>query len=79
MALDRLLIEALLADALEQDRHRHLAFAEAGDLGARGEVVRGVLDGVMHVGARDLHRQADLVVRQFLDLGLHPAIQAEVF
>jgi hypothetical protein len=33
----------------------------------------------MHIGARDLHREADLVVRQLLDLGLHPAIQAEVF
>jgi len=34
-----------------------------------------VLDGVMDVRSRDVDREADLVVRQLLDLGAHAAIQ----
>ena len=60
-----------LADALQQHLPRHLALAEAGDLDALREVVGGVLDGVVDVVRRHLDRQADAVLRQLLDLGLH--------
>ena len=33
-----------------------------------GEVVRGVLDGVVDVVRRDVDRQPDLVVRELFDL-----------
>ena len=66
VALDRLLVDALLADALHEQRHRHLALAEAGDADALGEVVRRVLDGVMHVVRRDIDREPDLVVGELL-------------
>ena len=59
MALDRLGHEALLADALQQHLARHLALAEAGDLDALREIGGGVLDGVVHVMRRHLHRQPD--------------------
>jgi len=36
-----------------------------------------VLDGVMHVVRRHLHRETDPVLGQLFDLGLHPAITAE--
>src|SRR5262249_36600338 len=42
VALDRLAVEAVLADALEQDRHGHLALAEARDPDRRSEVAGGV-------------------------------------
>jgi hypothetical protein len=35
-----------------------------------------VLDGVVDVVRRDLNRQPDAILRQLLDLGLHPTIQA---
>jgi hypothetical protein len=49
VALDRLRHQALAADALDEHLARHLALAEAGDLDARGQVGRRMLDGVMHV------------------------------
>src|SRR5207237_8064350 len=53
VALDGLRIEALLADALDQHRERHLPLAEPGDLDAAGEIGRCVFDRVTDVGARD--------------------------
>src|SRR5919198_181308 len=77
VALDRLRVEPLLSDAGEQDRQRHLALAEAGDLDARGEVRRRVLDGVVDVLARYVDRQPDLVLGQLLYLSGHAAIRPE--
>src|SRR5206468_6345173 len=79
VALDRLGHEALLADLLEQDLTRHLALAEAGNLRALREIGGGVLDRVMHVVRRHLDRQTNAVLGKFLDLRLHPAIQADPF
>jgi hypothetical protein len=31
----------------------------------------------MHVVRRHLHRHSDAIFREFLDLGLHPLIQAD--
>ena len=71
VALDRLGHQPLAADALHEHLARHLALAEARDLDALREVVGRVLDGVVHVVRRHLHRQPDAVLRQLLDLGLH--------
>ncbi len=73
VAVDRLLVDALASDALHEERHRHLALAEARDADAAREVGGGVLDGVMHVVRRDVDRQLDLVVRELFDLGRHPS------
>ena len=43
------------------------------------EVVRGVVDRVLHVLARHLDRQADAVLGQLLDARFHAAIQAELW
>ena len=67
VALDRLGVETLLPDALDQDRPRHLALAEARDARRRGEVVGCVLDGVVHVVRRHLDRELDLVVCELFD------------
>jgi hypothetical protein len=50
---------------------RNLPSAEARNLDALREIVGGVLDGVVDVVRRNLDRQADAVLRQLLDLGLH--------
>ena len=70
-------IEPLAADLLHEDLVRHLALAEARDLHALGEVGCRVLDRVVHVVRRHLHRHPDAVFREFFDLGLHSAIQAD--
>ena len=49
VAVDRLGHQAVLADALEQDLPRDLPLAEPGDLDARGEIGRRVLDRMVHV------------------------------
>ena len=77
VALDRLRHQPLAADLLHEHLARHLALAEAGDLHALGEVGGRVLDRVVHVVRRHLHRHPDAVFREFLDLGLHLAIQAD--
>ena len=71
VAVDRLLVDALAADALHEERHRHLPLAEARDPDRAGEVGGGVLDGVVDVVRRDVDGQLDLVVRELLDLGRH--------
>ena len=71
MTVDRLLVETVLADALHEERPRHLPLAEARDARGLREVVRRVLDGVMHVVRGNLDREADLVVRELFDLGSH--------
>ncbi len=76
VGLDGLRHQPLLADALEQHLARHLPLAEARDLDARGEVVGGVLDGVMNVVGRHLDRQANAVLRELFDGGVHMVIQA---
>ena len=71
VALDRLGVETLLADALLEHRQRHLALAEARNLDAVGEVGCGVVDGVLDVGAGHVDRQANLAVTELFDLRLH--------
>jgi len=75
VTLHRLGRDPIATDLLHEHLMRDLALAEAGDLDALGEVGRGVLDGVVDVRFRDIDREPDLVVRQLLDLGAHPAIQ----
>ena len=77
VAVDRLGVDPLLAEPLDEDRLRHLALAETGDLDGGGEVVRRVLDRVVHVVRRDVDRQPNRVVLELFDGGRHPAIQAE--
>jgi hypothetical protein len=69
VALDRLRHQALLADAGEEHRHRHLAFAKPRDLDLASEIGRGVVDGVLDVVSRHLDRQADAVLADLLDRG----------
>ena len=71
VALDRLGVQPLLADARDEHLPRHLALAEAGDLDARGEVGGRVLDGVLDVVRRHVDRQADLVLGELLDAHGH--------
>jgi hypothetical protein len=71
VALHGLAHETLLADPREQDRHRHLALAEAGDLEALREVGRGVLDRVLHVVTGYLDLQPNAVSAELFDLRLH--------
>ena len=71
VALDCLRVQALLADALHEQRARHLALAEAGDADVLREVVRRVLDGVVHVVRRDINGEPDLVVGELFDLCCH--------
>src|SRR5204862_4544453 len=66
VALHRLGVQALLADPLDQERHRHLALAEAGDPDAGGEIVGGMLDRVVDVVRRHLDGELDLVVADLL-------------
>ena len=62
----------------EQHLLRDVAGAEAGNLDPVGEVVRRVLDRVLHLARRDLDRQADAVAVELLELGLHRrAIESE--
>ena len=76
--LDRLGVDALLADLRDEHRHRHLAGPEAGDADALGEIVRRVLDRVVDVVGRDLDRQARAVSVELLELRLHGrAIESE--
>src|SRR6266508_4582989 len=77
MALDRLGVQPLLADPRDEHRHWHLSPAEARDLDAGREVGGSVLDGVVDVCARHVHREPDLVVRELLDLHRHAAIRPE--
>ena len=77
VAVDRLGVDPLLAEPLDEDRLRHLALAETGDLDGGGEVVRRVLDRVVDVVRGDVDRQPNRVVLELLDGGRHPAIQAE--
>ncbi len=77
VAVHRLGEDPLVAEPLLQDRDRDLAWPEAGDLHRRGEIGGGVLDRVVDVVRRHVHRQADGVAVELLDLRLHQAIQAE--
>ncbi len=77
VAVDGLGVDPLLAEPLHEDRLRHLALAEAGDLDGCREVVRRVLDRVVDVVRRDVDRQPNRVVLELFDGGRHPAIQAE--
>ena len=53
-------IQPLLADARDQHRHWHLAFAEARDLGRLREVGGGVVDGMLEVVTRHLYERRTL-------------------
>jgi len=68
---DGLRVETLLADALHEDRPRHLSLAEARDAHGRGEVVCRVLDGVVDIVRRDVDGQLDLVVRELFNGRIH--------
>src|SRR4029079_11229250 len=76
MALDRLGHQPLAPDALQKHLARDPPLAEPGHLDVLREFVAGVLDGVVNVVRRTLDSQPDAILRQLLDLGLHPAIQA---
>jgi hypothetical protein len=69
--LDRLGVDALLADAGDEHLRGNLAGAEAGHLHARGEVARRVCDGVLYVFRGHLDRQPDAIAVELLDLRLH--------
>ena len=71
VARDRLVHQPFLADARDEHLHRHLAFAKAGDLDCPGQVGRGVVDSVLEVMARHLHREADLVFGEPFDRRVH--------
>ena len=67
VALDRLAVDPLAAEARDEHLHRHLALAEAGDLDGLGEIGGGVVDRVLDVVPRDVDRQADAVALELLD------------
>ena len=77
VAVDRLGHDPLLAEPLGEDRHRHLALPEAGDLHRLRQVGGGVLDRVVDVVRRHVDLQADRVAAELLDLRRHWTIQAE--
>ena len=69
VALDRLGVEALACRrAAARIGIGTLPLRKPGMRDGRGEVVGGVLDGVVHVVRRHLDRQLDLVVRELFDL-----------
>jgi hypothetical protein len=76
VALDRLGVEPLLADPGDEHLHRHLPLAETGDLDADGEVGSRVLDRMLDVVARNVDRQANLVLGQLLNASGHGRIVA---
>ena len=61
VAVDRLGHDPLLAEPLGQDRYRHLALPEAGDLDRLRQVGGGMLDRVVDVVRRDVDLEADRV------------------
>ena len=73
VALDRLGVETVLADASDEHGHRHLAFAKSRDLQAPGEIRGGVVNRVLDVAARDLDRHPDLALGELFDRRLHEA------
>jgi hypothetical protein len=73
VALDGLGIEPVAPDAGDEHLHGHPALAEARDLHRLGEVGGGVLDGVTHVAWVHLDLEPHAVVRELLDLRLHPS------
>ena len=75
VAVDRLGVDALLAEARDEHRLRDLALAEAGDLHALREVRHRVVDGVLHLVRRDVDRQPHPILAETLHRRRHPAIQ----
>ena len=71
VAVDGLGVEALLADPGQQHRPRHLPFPKTGDLDRLREIRRRVLHRVLEVVRRHVHRQADAVPVELLDLCSH--------
>ena len=71
VALDRLRVEPFLPDPRDEHLHRHLPFAEAGDLDRRREIGGRVLDRVLDVVTRDVDGQANLVLGQLLHACRH--------
>ena len=67
--LDCLGPDAVLADAGDEHRRRHLPLAEPGDLDRLREIVGRVLDGVLELVRRDVHREADAIVAELLHRG----------
>jgi len=62
VALDGLCVQPFAPDPLHEQRHRHLALAEARDADGRREIGGGVLEGVVHLVRRYVDRQLDLVL-----------------
>src|SRR5262249_47265264 len=62
VALDGVRVETLLAHAREPNPHGDLALSEAGNLQARREVGRRVVDRVLNVVARNLDLEADTIL-----------------
>ena len=75
VAVDRLRVDALLAEPRDEHRRRDLPLAEAGDLDALGQIRHRVLDGVLHLVGRDVDRQAHAVLAEVLYGRGHWAIQ----
>src|SRR5262249_21170653 len=75
VAVDRLGVDALLAEAGDEDGRRDLPLPEARDLHAVGEIRDGVLDRVLDLIGRDVHGQADAVLSELLDGRRHRVIQ----
>ena len=75
VAVDGLGVDAVLAEARDEDRLRDLALPEPRDLGRLREIVQRVLDRVLHLLGRDLDGQADAVLADLFDLRRHSAIQ----
>ncbi len=78
VAVDGLGVDALLAEPLDEDRRRHLARPEAGDLDGARQVGGRMLDRVVHVVRRNVHREANAILAELFDPCRHQAIQAEV-
>ena len=75
VTVDRLGVDALLAESRHEHRLRDLSLPEAGDLHALGEVRHRVIDGVLHLIRRDVDRQPHAILAETLHCRRHRAIQ----
>jgi hypothetical protein len=79
VALDGLPQQAVVAEPRTQDLRRHLSLSKARDLDGVGEICGGVLDRVVHILARHIDREPNLVLGELFDLDGHAPIQAKRF
>ncbi len=69
--LERLAAHEVLADLLDDQCHRHVAFAETGQRDFAADLARVRSYAFFDVGGRDLDGELDFVVAYGLDVGLH--------